>query len=166
VIDMPVPHRGAIRRSSTLRAQGESAMRLAATDPIDRDAVRSVLEARRRRVIEDLRWRTARLRDETVTAPTDLDADVADDAADLDASLLEIATATLHLIDRALERLDNGHYGWCTRCHRRISAPRLRALPFAERCRECETEREDEARGRRRRAVPVPRGLADRVGGL
>ena len=120
-------------------------MTMAADDQIDRDKARSVLEARRRRVIDDLRWRLARLRDETVSAPTDLDADVVD-ATDLDASLLEIATATLHHIDRALERLDNGQYGWCKRCHRRISAPRLRALPFAVRCRECETAREDEVR--------------------
>ena len=117
----------------------------ATADSIDRDEARSVLEARRRRVIDDLRWRMARLRDETVTAPTELEADPGD-AADLDASLLEIATATLHHIDRALERLDNGQYGWCTRCHRRIAAPRLRAMPFAVRCRECEAAREDETR--------------------
>ena len=104
-----------------------------------------MLEARRRRVIDDVRWRLARLRDETVSAPTDLEADEVD-VTDVDASLLEIATATLHHIDRALERLDNGQYGWCTRCHRRIAAPRLRAMPFAVRCRECETAREDEAR--------------------
>lgn len=114
-------------------------------DDFDRAGARAVLEARRRRVIEDLRCRTARLRDETVSAPTDLEADVVD-SVDLDASLLEIATVTLHHIDRALERLDNGQYGWCTRCHRRITAPRLRALPFAVRCRDCETAREDEAR--------------------
>lgn len=117
----------------------------AAADQFDRAEARALLEARRRRVIDDLRWRTARLRHETVSAPTDLDADIVD-SVDLDASLLEIATATLHHIDRALERLDNGQYGWCTRCHRRITAPRLRALPFAVRCRECETAREDEAR--------------------
>ena len=120
-------------------------MTTAAADDFDRDDARSVLEARRRRVIDDMRWRLARLRDETVGAPTDLDPDDVD-ATDLDASLLEIATATLHHINRALERLDNGQYGWCTRCHRRIAAPRLRAMPFAVRCRECETAREDEAR--------------------
>ena len=116
-----------------------------AADDFDRDDARSVLEARRRRVIEDMRWRLARLRDETVSAPTDLDPDDVD-VTDLEASLLEIATATLRHINRALVRLDNGQYGWCTRCHRRIAAPRLRAMPFAVRCRECETAREDEAR--------------------
>ena len=120
-------------------------MSTGADEPIVRAEARAVLEARRRRVVDDLRWRTARLRDETAAAPTDVDADPAD-AADLDASLLEIATATLRHIDRALERLDSGQYGWCTRCHCRIAAPRLRALPFALRCRECETARENEAR--------------------
>ena len=46
-------------------------------------------------------------------------------------------------IDRALERLDEGHYGMCDDCGEDIAESRLRALPFAERCRRCEELRED-----------------------
>jgi DnaK suppressor protein len=142
---MPFPHRHTAGLVSTLLSRQETGMTTAVADHVDHAEARAVLEARRRRVIDDLRCRMARLRDDTVAAPADADADVVD-TTDLDASLLEIATATLHHINRALKRLDNGQYGWCTRCHCRIAPPRLRAMPFAVRCRECETAREDEAR--------------------
>src|SRR5687768_12624694 len=113
-------------------APAESASRA----QINRAEVRNLLERRRRRLVADLRWRIARLRDDHTAAPID-DGGTVDDQ-DLDASLIEIATATLHHINRAINRLNNGHYGWCTRCHRRIEMLRLRALPFAVRCRDCE----------------------------
>lgn len=40
----------------------------------------------------------------------------------------------------ALERLDAGTYGICTTCGEDISERRLKALPFALRCIECESE--------------------------
>lgn len=120
-------------------------------DHINRAEVRSLLERRRRRLVADVRWRTARLRDDRTGDPIEADAGIADEQ-DLDASLIEIATATLQHIDRAIERLNNGHYGWCTRCHRRIGMLRLRAMPFALRCRDCEAAREAE-----RRTAPVER---------
>lgn len=112
-------------------------------DRIDRETARATLQRRRRRIVEDLRTRSARLRDETPRNLIDADSDAVD-GYDLDATLIEIATATLHHIDGALNRLDIGQYGWCTRCHRRIAASRLRAMPFAVRCRECEAARETE----------------------
>jgi RNA polymerase-binding transcription factor DksA len=45
-------------------------------------------------------------------------------------------------IDEALVRLDAGEYGACVECGDEISEPRLRALPFAVRCRSCEETRE------------------------
>jgi len=113
-------------------------------DRIDRETARAALERRRRLIVEDLRARSARLRDEKPRNVIDADSDAVD-GYDLDATLIEIGTATLHHIDRALNRLDIGQYGWCTRCHRRIAASRLRAMPFAVRCRECEAARESEA---------------------
>jgi DnaK suppressor protein len=109
----------------------------------NRMALRTVLQSRRQRVEEDLRLRVARIRDQGAGAPHTSEAD--EDPTDLDVSLIEVANATLRVIDAAIERLDRGEYGHCTRCRGPIAVARLRALPFALRCRECEMTRERES---------------------
>ena len=49
---------------------------------------------------------------------------------------------TLTKINDALGRLDEGTYGYCSDCGGEISEKRLRALPFAVRCKDCEESRE------------------------
>jgi DnaK suppressor protein len=49
---------------------------------------------------------------------------------------------TLNKIDAALRRLEDGSYGNCFECGDEISEARLRALPFAVRCKDCEEARE------------------------
>lgn len=41
-------------------------------------------------------------------------------------------------IDAALDRLEDGEYGRCEECNDEISEERLRAVPFAALCRECQ----------------------------
>lgn len=47
-------------------------------------------------------------------------------------------------IDEALSRLAEGRYGACDDCGQDIAEARLRAMPFAVRCKSCEQYREDE----------------------
>jgi DnaK suppressor protein len=42
----------------------------------------------------------------------------------------------------ALDRLEEGSYGQCEACEGHISTARLKAVPWATRCRSCEEERE------------------------
>ena len=49
---------------------------------------------------------------------------------------------TLHKIEEALRRLDESTFGYCFECGEEISERRLRALPFAVRCKDCEEARE------------------------
>jgi DnaK suppressor protein len=56
---------------------------------------------------------------------------------------------TLSRIDQAIARLENGTYGRCQECDREISAARLRALPFAALCRDCQEDTETTARAER-----------------
>jgi RNA polymerase-binding protein DksA len=51
----------------------------------------------------------------------------------LAANLLERVTQ----VERALERLDEGHYGWCERCGNPIPVERLAAFPSATLCVTC-----------------------------
>lgn len=57
-------------------------------------------------------------------------------------ALLQLKAETLDKIDVALRRLDEGTYGQCFECGDQIAEARLRALPFAVRCRDCEEARE------------------------
>ena len=63
---------------------------------------------------------------------------------------------TLRKITEALLRLEEGAFGYCFDCGEEISPKRLRALPFAVRCKECEEAREV--------AVQRERTLAQRRG--
>ena len=52
----------------------------------------------------------------------------------------------LREIDEATGRLEQGTYGLCQRCGRRIPSERLEAVPWAGRCRECQEEFEKRGR--------------------
>lgn len=57
-------------------------------------------------------------------------------------SLLEVRNRMRNQVDDALRRLDEGAYGHCEDCGRPIAPERLRAVPFARRCVECERNAE------------------------
>lgn len=115
---------------------------------LDRVAIRNVLEVRRRHLAEELRLRAARIREQGEDVPHAQNPDD-EDATAFDVAMVEIATQTLQRVEAAIERLDHGQYGRCVRCQRRIAEARLRALPFAVRCRKCEALRERAAALRR-----------------
>ena len=69
---------------------------------------------------------------------------------ELSFALLQMRTETLARIDAALGRLEAGKYGACFACGAEITESRLRALPFAVRCRACE-ERHEQEQGKGRR---------------
>lgn len=69
---------------------------------------------------------------------------------ELSFALLQMRTEALARVDAALERLEDGKYGACFACGAEIAESRLRALPFAVRCRACE-ERHEQEQGKGRR---------------
>jgi DnaK suppressor protein len=121
----------------------------------DREELRTMLAARRRQLTEDLQLRIDRIRENGSQAPLAKEPDDGD-PCDLDVSLMELTTAMLRRLDVAIERLDNGRYGRCTRCRGPISEARLRAMPFAVSCQQCETTREREEASRRAMARKRP----------
>jgi DnaK suppressor protein len=68
---------------------------------------------------------------------------------DLELALVQMKLETLRQIDAALDRLDAGRYGRCAECGEEIAASRLKALPFAVRCLDCQEARESDERKRR-----------------
>jgi RNA polymerase-binding protein DksA len=48
-------------------------------------------------------------------------------------------------LDRALERIQKGTYGFCMECGKLISRPRLEAVPHARLCIECKSSEENKS---------------------
>ena len=59
-----------------------------------------------------------------------------DQARDL--ALRDNLQRTLRQVEKALRRYDNGVYGVCESCSGSIDPARLRALPYATRCLDCQ----------------------------
>ncbi len=101
------------------------------------------LEELRRQQREELEARLRELRESSTPTETvdvnDVEA-LSDNAstAGVGAAVVEITSRTLQGIESALRRLKDGKYGVCADCGGEISAARLRAMPFAERCRDCQ----------------------------
>ena len=66
----------------------------------------------------------------------------ADIQEDLEFALVQMKSETLNKVNDALIRLEQGNYGNCFDCGEEIAEKRLRALPFAVRCKDCEEARE------------------------
>ena len=71
---------------------------------------------------------------------------VVDIQEEIEFALIQMKAETLNQIEAALRRLEDGTYGDCFDCGDEITAARLRALPFAVRCRDCEEARETAAK--------------------
>ncbi len=81
--------------------------------------------------------------DETLTVPSD-ELDVARSQTDVEvhASLIERSEELLKTIDGAMTRLEEGTYGICEGCGDEIPLERLKALPFAIYCVDCQQKNE------------------------
>ena len=66
----------------------------------------------------------------------------ADIQEDIEFALIQMKSETLNKVNDALARLEQGNYGNCFECGEEIAEKRLRALPFAVRCKDCEEARE------------------------
>ena len=107
--------------------------------------LKKMLEERRRELLNAVQ---GKMRD--VRAEGSKDRDVLDQGEssevdvllDVDFALIQMKSETLNKIDAALRRLEENTYGDCFECGDEISEARLRALPFAVRCKDCEEARE------------------------
>jgi DnaK suppressor protein len=115
--------------------------------------LRAMLEQRSRELSSQIKRsiRDGRTQDATAgsKAPLINDSSEVPDATvegELDLALTELRAEMLNRVAAALSRLDEGKYGCCAECGGEIPEPRLKAMPFAIRCRNCESAREEAAR--------------------
>jgi DnaK suppressor protein len=109
--------------------------------------LRKILEDRRREMMSQVQERMRDVRAEgasntvqgVLDAAESSEADIQDE---IEFALIQMKAETLNKIDEALRRLEEGTYGYCFECGDEVSERRLRALPFAVRCKDCEEARE------------------------
>jgi DnaK suppressor protein len=125
--------------------------------------LKSILEERRREMMSEVQERMRDVRSEgagntvqgVLDAAESSEADIQDE---IEFALIQMKAETLNKIDEALRRLEEGTYGYCFECGDEISERRLRALPFAVRCKDCEEARE--VKQQRERLMAQRRGAA------
>jgi DnaK suppressor protein len=107
--------------------------------------LKKILEDRRREILNEVQVKIRGVRAEGASGEGVLDAaetSEADIQDEIELALIQMKSETLHKIEEALARLDEHTYGYCFECGDEISERRLRALPFAVRCKDCEEARE------------------------
>ena len=116
-----------------------------ATESNRTNELTKMLEARRRELMHEVQNKIRDARNDGTK-----ERDVIDQAespevyiqADTELALIQMKAEALIKIDAALRRLKDGTYGVCFECGDEIAERRLRALPFAVRCNDCEDTRE------------------------
>src|SRR3954465_6142707 len=110
--------------------------------------LKQMLEERRRELQAEVQGKMRGVREEgtwggklneVLDAVESAEADIQEE---LEFSLVQMKSETLNKVNDALVRLDQGSYGNCFECGDEIGEKRLRALPFAVRCKDCEEARE------------------------
>ena len=115
--------------------------------------IQTEVQGKMRNVREEGTW--GGKQNEVLDAVESSEADIQDE---IEFALIQMKAETLNKIDEALHRLEEGTYGFCFECGEEISEKRLRALPFAVRCKDCEEARE--VKQQRDRLMAQRRGAA------
>jgi DnaK suppressor protein len=108
--------------------------------------LKTMLEERRRELLSEVQGKIRDVRAESGKERDVLDqgeSSEVDIQEDIEFALIQMKSETLNKINEALRRLDEGSYGNCFECGDEIAQARLRALPFAVRCKDCEETREN-----------------------
>ena len=116
--------------------------------------LKRTLEGRRLEIIAEVKGKMRDVRAAGAVVPSqgvrdEVESSEADIQDDIEFALLQIKTENLGKVEEALLGFEAGSYGYCDECVEEISEQRLRALPFAVRCKNCEEAREG-ARDRER----------------
>ena len=109
--------------------------------------LKQILEDRRREILSEVKGKIRDVRTEGSSSKLNEVFDAgesseADIQEDIEFALIQMKAETLNKINEALTRLEEGAYGNCFECGEEIAQARLRALPFAVRCKDCEEARE------------------------
>ncbi len=120
------------------------------------EVLKRMLEDRRTEIHEKLRSLRETLPAEASVVRDAEEQSVDDFVQEIDFALMEMKSETLRKIDEAIQHLELGKYGVCDDCGNEIAEPRLKALPFATLCRDCQAQVENRSAEERESHRPVP----------
>jgi DnaK suppressor protein len=110
------------------------------------EELKTMLLERQREILNEVQGKIRDVRAEGSEKPHEVldpgETSEVDIQEDIEFALIQMKAETLNKINEALSRLEEGTYGRCFECGEEIAQPRLRALPFAVRCKDCEEARE------------------------
>ena len=145
-LSVATPGKGGTEGAAVMKDNHKAA---AAGAPRSRYAeLKQMLEERRREIQAEVQGKMRGVREEgtwggklneVLDAVESAEADIQEE---LEFALIQMKSETLNKINDALIRLEQGDYGNCFECGEEIAEKRLRALPFAVRCKDCEEARE------------------------
>ena len=122
---------------------------VAAPESTRYDELKRMLEERQRELTHEVQGRIRGVRADGAEKPHEVmdqgETSEVDIQEDIELALIQMKAETLNKINEALARLETGRYGLCFECGEEITEARLRALPFAVRCKDCEEARENAA---------------------
>jgi DnaK suppressor protein len=128
------------------------------------DDIRRVLVEHRHDLLNEIQSRIRDVREvgsDKHHHTTDLgDTVEAEPEDDLVFALIQMKAEMLERVNEAVRHFNEGTYGYCVDCGEVIASARLRAMPFAVRCRDCEETRENERHPRARVCVECRDGTA------
>ena len=125
--------------------------------PLTKDQLkqlRQLLIIERAKLVEEIKT----IAKDAATSPRDASGDLsaytihmADMAADtydreLSLNLASTEQQILYQIDEALKRLDDGSFGLCQQCNQPIAMSRLKAVPYASMCIDCQRAKEQKSK--------------------
>jgi len=124
------------------------------------DDLKKMLQDRQRELVAEVQGKIRGVRADGAEKPHEVmdqgETSEVDIQEDIELALIQMKAETLNKINEALARLEEGRYGLCFECGDEIAEARLRALPFAVRCKDCEEAREIAAQ--RERSLAQRRG--------
>ena len=136
------------QKVDTQRADGQRASAAQRMSASRYTELKRMLDDRRRELQAEVQGKIRGVREEgtwggklneVLDAVESSEADIQDE---IEFALIQMKSETLNKINDAVQRLDHGDYGYCFDCGEEIAEKRLRALPFAVRCKDCEEARE------------------------
>jgi DnaK suppressor protein len=136
------------QKVDTQRAAGQKASAAQRMSESRYTELKRMLDDRRREIQAEVQGKIRGVREEgtwggklneVLDAVESSEADIQDE---IEFALIQMKSETLNKINDAVHRLEQGDYGYCFECGEEIAEKRLRALPFAVRCKDCEEARE------------------------
>jgi DnaK suppressor protein len=144
------------------KASKRTTKKVAAPETSRYEELKQMLQDRQRELMQEVQGKIRGVRADGAEKPHDVldqgETSEVDIQEDIELALIQMKAETLNKINEALARLEEGRYGFCFECGEEISPARLRALPFAVRCKDCEEAREIAAQ--RERTLAQRRGAS------